>query len=94
MNKEHFWRIVEDVRSSADPRDQEAILFALQEQLRKLPSAEIMEWQETFQFYDDAAYRAELWAASGAMGAHKKRVCSSSSIVTSPFRQPYQVIPC
>lgn len=70
MNKEQFWRIVEDVRSSADPRDQGAILFALQEQLRKLPSAEIMEWQEIFQFYDDAAYREELWAASGAMGAH------------------------
>ena len=70
MNKEQFWRIVEDVRSSADPRDQGAILFALQEQLRKLPSAEIMEWQEIFQFYDDAAYRDELWAASGAMGAH------------------------
>ena len=29
-----------------------------------------MEWQEIFQFYDDAAYRDELWAASGAMGAH------------------------
>ncbi len=70
MNKEQFWRIVDDVRSSADPRDQGAILFALQEQLRKLPSAEIMEWQEIFQFYDDAAYRDELWAASGAMGAH------------------------
>ena len=70
MNKEHFWRIVEDVRTSADPRDQGAVLFALQEQLRKLPSAEIMEWQELFQFYDDAAYRDELWAASGAMGAH------------------------
>ena len=70
MNKEQFWRIVDDVRSSADPRDQGAILSALQEQLRKLPSAEIMEWQEIFQFYDDAAYRDELWAASGAMGAH------------------------
>ena len=70
MNKEQFWRIVEDVRSSADPRDQGAVLSALQEQLRKLPSAEIMEWQEIFQFYDDAAYRDELWAASGAMGAH------------------------
>ena len=70
MNKEQFWRIVDDVRSSADHRDQGAILFVLQEQLRKLPSAEIMEWQEIFQFYDDAAYRDELWAASGAMGAH------------------------
>ena len=70
MNKEQFWRIVDDVRSSADPRDQGAVLFALQEQLRNLPSAEIMEWQEIFQFYDDAAYRDELWAASGAMGAH------------------------
>ena len=70
MNKEQFWRIVDDVRISADPRDQGAILSALQEQLRKLPSAEIMEWQEIFQFYDDAAYRDELWAASGAMGAH------------------------
>ncbi len=70
MNKEQFWRIVDDVRSSADPRDQGAVLFALQEQLRKLPLAEIMEWQEIFQFYDDAAYRDELWAASGAMGAH------------------------
>ena len=55
MNKEQFWRIVDDVRSSADHRDQGAILFALQEQLRKLPSEEIMEWQEIFQFYDDAA---------------------------------------
>ena len=70
MNKEQFWRIVDDVHSSADPRDQGAVLFALQEQLRNLPSAEIMEWQEIFQFYDDAAYRDELWAASGAMGAH------------------------
>ena len=70
MNKEQFWRIVDDVRSSADPKNQRTVLFALQEQLRKLPSAEIMEWQEIFQFYDDAAYRAELWAASGAMGAH------------------------
>ena len=42
MNKDQFWRIVEDVRSSADPRDQGAFLFALQEQLRKLPSAEII----------------------------------------------------
>ncbi|MCI6320774.1 MAG: DUF4240 domain-containing protein [Clostridiales bacterium] len=70
MNKEQFWRIVDDVRSSADPKNQRTVLFALQEQLRKLPSAEIMEWQEIFQFYDDAAYRDELWAASGAMGAH------------------------
>ena len=50
MNKEHFWRIVDDVRSSADPKNQRTVLFALQEQLRKLPSAEIMEWQEIFQF--------------------------------------------
>ena len=62
MNKEQFWRIVEDVRSSTDPRDQGAVLFTLHEQMRKLPSAEIMEWQEIFQFYDDAAYRDELWA--------------------------------
>ena len=70
MNKEQFWHIVDDVRTSADPRDQGAILYALRERLRLLPSKEIMDWHEIFHFYQDVAYRDELLAASGAMGAH------------------------
>ena len=70
MNKEQFWRIVDDVLSSADPRDQGAILYALRERLRLLPSKEIMDWHEIFHFYQDVAYRDELLAASVAMGAH------------------------
>ena len=71
MNKEQFWRIVDDVRTSTDPKDQNAILSALVERLRGLPSKEIMDFHEIFYFYRNAAYRDELWAASGAMGAHR-----------------------
>ena len=70
MNKEQFWRIVEDVRTSTDPKDQNAILSALGKRLRGLPSKEIMDFHEIFYFYQNVAYRDELWAASAAMGAH------------------------
>ena len=70
MNKEQFWNIVNEVHSSTDPRNQKEVLTALRDRLRNLPSEEILEWKQIFSFYQDAARRNDLWAASAAMGAH------------------------
>lgn len=70
MNKEQFWNIVNEVHSSTDPRNQKEVLTALRDRLRNLPSEEILEWKQIFSFYQDAARRSDLWAASAAMGAH------------------------
>ena len=70
MNKEQFWNIVNEVHSSTDPRNQKEVLAALRNRLRNLPSEEILEWKQIFSFYQDAARRNDLWAASAAMGAH------------------------
>ena len=70
MNKEQFWNIVNEVHSSTDPRNQNEVLTALRDRLRNLPSEEILEWKQIFSFYQDAARRNDLWAASAAMGAH------------------------
>ena len=70
MNKEQFWNIVDEVHSSTDPRNQKEVLAALRNRLRNLPSEEILEWKQIFSFYQDAARRNDLWAASAAMGAH------------------------
>lgn len=70
MNKEQFWSIVDDVRNSTDPRNQKQVCAALEKRLRVLPSEEIVEWHQIFEFYQNTAYRNDLWAASAAMGAH------------------------
>lgn len=70
MDKEQFWNIVNEVHSSTDPRNQKEVLAALRNRLRNLPSEEILEWKQIFSFYQDAARRNDLWAASAAMGAH------------------------
>lgn len=70
MDKEQFWNIVDEVHSSTDPRNQKEVLTALRDRLRNLPSEEILEWKQIFSFYQDAARRNDLWAASAAMGAH------------------------
>ena len=70
MDKEQFWNIVNEVHSSTDPRNQKEVLAALRNRLRNLLSEEILEWKQVFSFYQDAARRNDLWAASVAMGAH------------------------
>lgn len=70
MDKEQFWNIVNEVHSSTDPRNQKEVLAALRNRLRNLLSEEILEWKQVFSFYQDAARRNDLWAASAAMGAH------------------------
>ena len=77
MNKEQFWNIVNEVHSSTDPRNQKEVLTALRNRLRNLPSEEILEWKQIFGFYQDAARRNDLWAASAAMGAH----CSDDGFI-------------
>ena len=70
MNKGQFWNIVNEVHSSTDPKNQKEVIAALRNRLRNLPSVEILEWKQIFGFYQDAARRNDLWAASAAMGAH------------------------
>ena len=70
MNKEQFWNIVNEVHSSTDPRNQKEVLTALRDRLRNLPSGGDTGWKQIFRFYQDAARRNDLWAASAAMGAH------------------------
>lgn len=70
MNKEQFWSIVDDIHVSTDSRNQKEIRTALENRLRMLPSVEIVEWYEIFEFYQNAAYRNDLWAAATVMGAH------------------------
>lgn len=70
MNKEQFWSIVDDVHNTTEPRNQTKVRAALENRLRMLPSKEIMEWHQIFEFYWTAAYRNDLWAAATAMGAH------------------------
>ena len=70
MNKQEFWEIVESVRKSTDPKNHKEVASELQSRLRKLPTEEIVAWKDIFHFYQDAANRNDLWAASAAMGAH------------------------
>lgn len=71
MNKETFWKIIDDARNSGiDPNDHAAMQNATEKELLKYPSEEIAAWHRIQQFYHETAYRRGLWAACTATKSH------------------------
>lgn len=70
MNKETFWKIIDEVNASVDSNDKEAVLKKTAEKLMEYEPGEINEWENILDFYHDLAKREKLWAACAAIGDH------------------------
>lgn len=71
MNKDTFWKIIDDARNSGiAPNDQTAMLNATVKELLNYPSTEIAAWHRIQHFYHKIAYRRDLWAACTATRSH------------------------
>lgn len=65
MNKERFWKMIDDTRETAG--DWKKLYEPLQEQLSKLTAPEIAHWQQIFDEYQSLSYKSKLWAAASIM---------------------------
>lgn len=70
MDKDTFWKIINEVNSEVDQSNQEAILNATEEKLMRLSSRDIVDWHNIKAIYMDLAYRNDLWAACSATRSH------------------------
>lgn len=70
MNRDTFWKIIDEVNSATDQNDQDAILNTTVKKLLALSSADIADWHGIKRTYMDLAYRNDLWAACAATQSH------------------------
>ena len=70
MNKDTFWKIIDEVNAKTDQDDQEAILKATEKKLLALSSEDIADWHRIRRMYTDLARRNDLWAACAATQSH------------------------
>lgn len=77
MDKEMFWNVIQEVNSSVDGDDQEAVLEATRKKLMEFSAADIARWHQIKGVYMDMAYRNDLWAACAATGTH----CSDDGFI-------------
>lgn len=70
MDKDIFWKIIDEVNSEVDHNNQEAIIDATEEKLMKISSNDIVDWHNIKATYMDLAYRNNLWAACAATRSH------------------------
>ena len=68
MNKETFWKIIDEVNASVDGNDKETVLKKTVEKLMEYEPCEINAWENILDFYHDLANREHLWAALAAIG--------------------------
>jgi len=70
MDKDIFWKIINEVNSEVDQNNQESILNATEEKLMRLSSKDIVDWHNIKVIYMKLAYRNDLWAACSATRSH------------------------
>ncbi len=70
MERDTFWKIINEVNSEEDQSNQEAVLNATEEKLMGLSSKDIVDWHNIKAIYMDLAYRNDLWAACFATRSH------------------------
>ncbi|CUX32274.1 hypothetical protein BN3590_00781 [Clostridium sp. C105KSO15] len=70
MNKDTFWRIIDEVNSETDQNNQSAILKETEKKLLAFSSKDIIDWHNIKKMYMDLAYRNDLWAACAATQSH------------------------
>lgn len=62
MNKETFWSIIDQARSSG--KGWTNMYEPLVQALSRLESSEILQWQQIFSLYQQLSYKNKLWAAA------------------------------
>ena len=67
MNKETFWKIIDEVNASVDSNDREAVLKKTTEKLMEYEPDEIREWKNILEFYHNLADREQLRATLTAI---------------------------
>ncbi len=70
MNKDTFWRIIDEANSETDQNNQSAILEVTEKKLLAFSSKDIVDWHNIKRMYMDLAYRNDLWAACAATQSH------------------------
>lgn len=70
MDKQTFWKIIDDTNSSLGQTSRRKFLNGISEKLMNYTTKEINDWKNILDYYHGLAYRQELWAACAAMGTH------------------------
>lgn len=70
MNKEEFWKVIDDVNNIVGKGSQEQFLSVFNEKLSEYSLEAIRDWYAIFRFYFTKAYRNDLWAACAATKSH------------------------
>lgn len=70
MNKDTFWKIIDEVNSEVDHNNHKVILNATERKLMELSPSDIVLWHNIKDVYMDLAYRNDLWAACAATNSH------------------------
>lgn len=70
MDRDAFWKIINEVNSEVNQNNQEAILNLTEEKLMRLSLKDIVDWHNIKAIYMDLAYRNDLWAACSATRSH------------------------
>jgi len=65
MDKDQFWRIIDDARAKADRWQN--MYEPLRDALAELPAPDIVHWQQIFEEYQELSYKEKLWAAAAVM---------------------------
>lgn len=68
MNKDEFWKIIEDAKAASKDMDRESIFARTVDCLSQYSFEDIMDWHLIFHEYKDAADGNDMRAASTAMG--------------------------
>lgn len=77
MNKDEFWKVIDEANKIVGKGSQEEFLKAFSEKLSELSLEAIRDWYAIFRFYYNKAYRNDLWAACAATKTH----CSDDGFI-------------
>lgn len=77
MNKDEFWKVIDETNKIADKVSQEEFLSTFNEKLSEYSLEAIRDWYAIFRFYYNTAYRNDLWAACAATKTH----CSDDGFI-------------
>ena len=70
MNKDEFWKVIDEVNNTVGNGSQEQFLSVFNEKLSEYSLEAIRDWYAIFRFYFTKAYRNDLWAACAATKTH------------------------
>ncbi len=77
LNKDEFWKVIDDTNKIVGKGSQEQFLSVFREKLSEHSLEDIRDWYAIFRFYFTKAYRNDLWAACAATKTH----CSDDGFI-------------